>query len=111
MKTELTWPCLLLQELKGFIDHWAPYKFLWRGAQNRKDMLKLGLTDLEGMLRRHGELEADLATEPDMYYFGCLAISTGKVSGSSGLYIYIYFYTANVFLLSRHFQSGSSSAC
>ncbi|KAJ1525369.1 hypothetical protein ONE63_010185 [Megalurothrips usitatus] len=66
-------------ELKGFIEHWAPYKFLWRSAQNRKDMLKLGLTDLEGMLRRHGELEADLATEPDMYYFGCLAISTERL--------------------------------
>ncbi|XP_052132221.1 dynein axonemal heavy chain 5, partial [Frankliniella occidentalis] len=66
-------------ELKGFIDRWAPYKFLWRGAQNRKDMLKLGLTDLEGMLRRHGELEADLATEPDMHYFGCLAISTERL--------------------------------
>lgn len=90
-----------LQELKAFIDRWAPYKFLWRSEQNRKDMLKLGLTDLEGMLRRHGELEADLATEPDMHYFGCLAISTGQWSWTRVVAVQTVVSTTNIMVSSE----------
>nr|CAD7397043.1 unnamed protein product [Timema cristinae] len=66
------------QELERFMERWKPYNFLWKNEQGKRDMMNASLPDFESWLRRHGELEGQLTTEPDMHSFGCcLALSTG----------------------------------
>lgn len=49
----------------------------------KKDIHSVNLTESEASLRRHGELEAELAVEPDMQVFGnCLVISIGENSSA-----------------------------
>jgi hypothetical protein len=68
-----------LQELAAFHERWLPYKFLWEFENVKKDIHSVNLTESEASLRRHQELEAELAVEPDMQVFGhCLAISVGN---------------------------------
>jgi hypothetical protein len=69
-----------LQELGEFLNHWAPYKFLWKNSeQNKREMLNASLNEFESWLRRHCELESHLTTEPDQHVFGsCLVVSTGE---------------------------------
>nr|CAD7258975.1 unnamed protein product [Timema shepardi] len=65
-------------ELERFMERWKPYNFLWKNEQGKRDMMNASLSDFESWLRRHGELEGQLTTEPDMHSFGCcLALSTG----------------------------------
>jgi len=68
------------QELGEFLNHWAPYKFLWKNnEQNKREMLNASLNELESWLHRHCELESHLTTEPDQHVFGsCLVVSTGE---------------------------------
>jgi hypothetical protein len=41
-------------------------------------MLQAGLNDFVNQLRFHGQLEADLNVEPDMFYFGqSVVVSAG----------------------------------
>lgn len=69
------------QELAAFHHRWQPYKFLWESENVKKDIHSVNLTESEASLRRHGELEAELAVEPDMQVFGnCLVISIGENS-------------------------------
>jgi hypothetical protein len=69
-----------LQELREFLKHWAPYKFLWKNnEQSKREMLNASLNEFESWLHRHCELESHLATEPDQHLFdSCLVVSTGK---------------------------------
>ena len=69
-----------LQELGEFLNHWTPYKFLWKNnEQNKREMLNASLNEFESWLRRHCELESHLTTEPDQHVFGsCLVVSTGE---------------------------------
>ena len=66
------------QELGEFLNHWAPYKFLWKNnEQNKREMLNASLNEFESWLHRHCELESHLTTEPDQHVFGsCLVVST-----------------------------------
>ncbi|XP_046689316.1 LOW QUALITY PROTEIN: dynein axonemal heavy chain 5-like [Homalodisca vitripennis] len=67
-------------DLAAFHDRWLPYKFLWENENVKKDIHSVNLTESEASLRRHGELEAELAVEPDMQVFGnCLTISVEKL--------------------------------
>jgi hypothetical protein len=68
------------QELGEFLNHWAPYKFLWKNnEQNKREMLNASLNEFESWLRRHCELESHLTTEPDQHVFGSsLVISAGE---------------------------------
>ncbi|XP_063235253.1 dynein axonemal heavy chain 5 [Bacillus rossius redtenbacheri] len=67
-------------ELERFLESWEPYQFLWKNERGRREMMSAGLPDFEAWLRRHGELEAQLGTEPDMHLFGCcLAVATDKL--------------------------------
>ena len=75
----------LRQDLADFMERWKPYKFLWKNEKSVRELLQTSLTDFETMLRKHGELEDKLATEPDMVIFGSsIAISTEKLK--YGLY-------------------------
>nr|CAD7423855.1 unnamed protein product [Timema monikensis] len=68
------------QELERFMERWKPYNFLWKNEQGKRDMMNASLPDFESWLRRHGELEGQLTTEPDMHSFGCcLALSTERL--------------------------------
>lgn len=54
---------------------------MWESENVKKDIHSVNLTESEASLRRHGELEAELAVEPDMQVFGnCLVISIGENS-------------------------------
>ena len=45
-----------------------------------RELLQISLTEFESTLRKHGELEDKLATEPDMIIFGTsIAVSTEKL--------------------------------
>nr|CAD7590202.1 unnamed protein product [Timema genevievae] len=67
-------------ELERFMERWKPYQFLWKNEQGKRDMMNASLSDFESWLRRHGELEGQLTTEPDMHSFACcLALSTERL--------------------------------
>ncbi|XP_033231151.1 dynein heavy chain 5, axonemal [Belonocnema kinseyi] len=75
----------LRQDLADFMERWKPYKFLWKNEKSIRELLQTSLTDFETMLRKHGELEDKLATEPDLVILGSsIAISTEKLK--YGLY-------------------------
>lgn len=62
------------------MDRWKPYNFLWTNERSVRELLQVSLTEFENMLRKHGELEDKLATEPDTIIFGtCIAVSTEKL--------------------------------
>lgn len=76
----------LRQDLNDFMDRWKPYKFLWKNEKSVRELLQTSLTNFESMLRKHGELEDKLATEPDMVILGSsIAVSTEKLK--YGLYM------------------------
>lgn len=53
---------------------------LWKNEKSPRELLNCTLTEFESFFRKHGELEARLATEPDTHIIGsCLAISTEKL--------------------------------
>lgn len=59
------------------MNRWKPYNFLWKNERSIRELLQVSLTEFEIMLRKHGELEDRLATEPDMIIFGMsIAVST-----------------------------------
>ena len=67
------------------MDRWKPYKFLWKNERSVRELLLISLTEFESTLRKHGELEDRLATEPDMVLFATsIALSTEKLK--YGLY-------------------------
>lgn len=71
---------LTFQEMAAFLLRWRPYNVLWRNEKTQRELLNCCLTEFELSLRKHGELEARLATEPDIHVIGsCLAISTEKL--------------------------------
>lgn len=75
----------LRQDLADFMDRWKPYKFLWKNEKSVRELLQTSLPNFETMLRKHGELEDQLATEPNMVILGSsIAISTEKLK--YGLY-------------------------
>lgn len=75
----------LRQDLADFMERWKPYKFLWKNEKSVRELLQTSLTDFETMLRKHGELEDKLATEPELVILGSsIAISTEKLK--YGLY-------------------------
>lgn len=63
----------------SFLDRWSPFKFLWENENGKKDVQSVVLAESEASLRTHRDLEAQLATEPDLYVFeASLAVSVGK---------------------------------
>lgn len=64
-----------------FLDRWSCYQILWKNEQtSKREMLNMSLAQFELLLRKHGELETQLSTEPDMYYLGnCLALSADRL--------------------------------
>ncbi|XP_066590394.1 dynein axonemal heavy chain 5 [Prorops nasuta] len=76
------------QDLSDFLKQWKPYEFLWKNERNARELLQISLTEYESTLRKYGELEDRLATEPDMVLFGSsIAVSTEKLK--YGLYMEI----------------------
>lgn len=74
-----------MQDLTEFLNRWKPYNFLWKNERNMRELLQISLAEFEITLRKHGELEDRLATEPDMIIFGTsIAVSTEKLK--YGLY-------------------------
>ncbi|KAL7304210.1 hypothetical protein TKK_0003404 [Trichogramma kaykai] len=68
------------QDLSEFLERWKLYDFLWQNERSVRELLQISLTEFESTLRKHGELEAKLATEPDMIVFGSsIAVSTEKL--------------------------------
>lgn len=66
--------------MSDFLDRWKPYNFLWKNERSMRELLQISLTEFESTLRKHGELEDKLATEPDMIIFGTsIAVSTDKL--------------------------------
>lgn len=62
------------------MKRWRPYHYLWKCEKTLRQLLTWSLNDLELALKRHSELEAKLATEPDVIVIGhCLAVSTDKL--------------------------------
>ncbi|XP_047354238.1 dynein axonemal heavy chain 5 isoform X2 [Vespa velutina] len=75
----------LKQDLSNFFERWEPYKFLWKNERNMRELLHVSLSEFESTLRKHGELEDLLITEPDMILFGrSIAVSTERLK--YGLY-------------------------
>lgn len=53
---------------------------LWKNEKSPRELLNCTLTEFESYFRKHGELEARLATETDKHVISsCLAISTEKL--------------------------------
>lgn len=66
--------------MADFLERWKPYNFLWKNEKSMRELLQISLTEFETTLRKHGELEDRLATEPDMIIFGTsIAVSTEKL--------------------------------
>lgn len=66
--------------MTDFLERWKPYNFLWKNEKSMRELLQISLTEFETTLRKHGELEDKLATEPDMIIFGTsIAVSTEKL--------------------------------
>lgn len=62
-----------------FHNRWLPFKFLWEVETVKKDIQSVNLIESEAALRRQGELETELAVEPDLKVFSnCLAINVGQ---------------------------------
>lgn len=62
------------------VKRWRPYHYLWKCEKTLRQLLAWNLNDFELALKRHSELEAKLATEPDVLIIGnCLAVSTEKL--------------------------------
>lgn len=71
--------------MSNFFERWEPYKFLWENERNMRELLLVSLSEFESTLRKHGELEDLLITEPDMILFGrSIAVSTERLK--YGLY-------------------------
>nr|XP_034839773.1 dynein heavy chain 5, axonemal [Maniola hyperantus] len=67
-------------ELNTLVKRWRPYHYLWKCEKTLRQLLAWNLNDFELALKRHSELEAKLATEPDVLIIGnCLAVSTEKL--------------------------------
>lgn len=63
-----------------FINSWKPYSVLWKNEKSQRELLTITLADFETLLRKHGELDAQLQTEPDVHVIrSCLAISTERL--------------------------------
>jgi hypothetical protein len=91
-----------LQELGEFLNHWTPYKFLWKNnEQNKREMFNASLNEFESWLHRHCELESQLTTEPDQHVFGsCLVVSTGE---NYTLYlIFVVWFSSNKLPVCHH---------
>lgn len=68
------------QDFTDFVDRWKPYKYLWKHERSIRELLQNSLSEFETTLRKHGELEDKLITEPDMVIFAtCIAVSTEKL--------------------------------
>lgn len=69
-----------MQEVNTLVKRWRPYHYLWKCEKTLRQLLAWNLNDFELALKRHSELEAKLATEPDVLIIGnCLAVSTEKL--------------------------------
>ncbi|XP_039763737.1 dynein heavy chain 5, axonemal [Pararge aegeria] len=67
-------------ELNTLVKRWRPYHYLWKCEKTLRQLLAWNLNDFELALKRHSELEAKLATEPDVLIIGnCVAVSTEKL--------------------------------
>ncbi|XP_041986842.1 dynein axonemal heavy chain 5 [Aricia agestis] len=67
-------------ELTTLVKRWRPYHYLWKCEKTLRQLLAWNLNDFEISLKKHSELDAKLATEPDVLIIGnCLAISTEKL--------------------------------
>ncbi|KAI8431134.1 hypothetical protein MSG28_001183, partial [Choristoneura fumiferana] len=53
-------------ELNNLVKRWRPYHYLWKCEKTLRQLLTWNLNDFELALKRHSELEAKLATEPDI---------------------------------------------
>ncbi|XP_011504753.1 PREDICTED: dynein heavy chain 5, axonemal [Ceratosolen solmsi marchali] len=70
----------LRQNMADFLERWTPYNFLWTDERSIRDLLQISLAEFEAMLRKHGELEKKIVTEPDIVIFGkSIAVSTEKL--------------------------------
>lgn len=66
--------------MTAFLARWRPYNVLWKNEKSQRELLTCCLAEFETSLRKHEELEARLATEPNVQVIGsCLAISTEKL--------------------------------
>lgn len=71
---------IVTQELNNLVKRWRPYHYLWKCEKTLRQLLTWNLNDFELALKKHSELEAKLATEPDILIIGnCLAVSTEKL--------------------------------
>ncbi|KAF7265346.1 hypothetical protein GWI33_021235 [Rhynchophorus ferrugineus] len=67
-------------EMSQFLSRWRLYSILWRNEKSQRELLNCQLTEFEGTLRKHEELNERLATEPDVFTIAnCLAISTERL--------------------------------
>jgi dynein heavy chain len=66
--------------MANFLERWKPYNFLWKNERSIRDLLQISLAQFENILRKHGELEDKLVTEPDIIILGkSIAVSTDKL--------------------------------
>lgn len=69
-----------MQEVNNFLVKWRPYNVLWRNEKSQRELLNCLLTEFEGFLTKHEELESRLAIEDDFCAIGSyLSISTTKL--------------------------------
>lgn len=63
-----------------FIGSWKCYSVLWKNEKSQRELLNNSLSEFETSLRKHGELDQQLSTEPGIHVIGnCLAISTERL--------------------------------
>lgn len=60
----------LKHEIQEFVKKWKPYHFLWKNDKTIRQLLEYSLADFEANLRYLTELDAQMAIEPDIEYFG-----------------------------------------
>lgn len=60
----------LKHEIQEFVKKWKPYHFLWKNDKTIRQLLEYTLSDFEANLRYLTELDAQMAVEPDVEYFG-----------------------------------------
>lgn len=54
----------------SFIATWKQYSVLWKNEKTQRELLNNCLLEFETSLRKHGELDARLATETDVHVIG-----------------------------------------